>query len=224
MNVASSHPLSTTHQIENAWPPAWNPMALMKSVRDKFGACVTEENRIFLFIDLNDSTMHAEELGHLRYSKFLSRFFQDFKICVRKMGGNIYQYVGDEIVVSWENTSENVRSALLLAECFRNKLASKFSVYRSLFGFIPDFKVALHSGFVAITRMGFRKMYHGDVLNTCSRMIKVASERKLSLVVSPDVLRGLNDSMAVESTIIENVIMRGKRDRMQLLSVRSLNY
>lgn len=222
MNAAGTHSFTHT-QHDNHWTFLWNPLEAIESIRNKFAGTPAEQNRIFLFIDLNDSTQHAETLGHMRYSKFLSRFFSDFKSCVNKMGGDIYQYVGDEIIVSWDNTAANVRKALMLAACFRKKLTSKLSVYRSIFGFIPDFKVALHAGLVAITRIGLKKMYHGDVLNTCSRMIKVASEMKLSLVVSPDVLGKLNDPDAVISTSIDNVSLRGKRVPMQLLAVKSLN-
>jgi adenylate cyclase len=56
-----------------------------------------EEQRIFLFIDLNDSTMLAEILGHLKYSVFLSTFFADFQSSLTESDGDVYQYVGDEV-------------------------------------------------------------------------------------------------------------------------------
>jgi len=59
-----------------------------------------EEERIFMFIDLQSSTTIAEKIGHLEYSKLLQNCFQDFSI-VDQFRADIYQYVGDEVVVSW---------------------------------------------------------------------------------------------------------------------------
>ena len=36
-----------------------------------------EENRVFMFIDLNSSTTIAERLGHVRYSRLLNKCFAD---------------------------------------------------------------------------------------------------------------------------------------------------
>lgn len=59
-----------------------------------------EEERIFMFIDLKSSTSFAEKIGHLEYSRFLQNCYQDFSI-VDRYRADIYQYVGDEVVVSW---------------------------------------------------------------------------------------------------------------------------
>jgi len=37
-----------------------------------------EENRIFMFLDLQSSTHHAEKLGHIKYSMFIQDCFDDF--------------------------------------------------------------------------------------------------------------------------------------------------
>jgi len=51
-----------------------------------------EESQFFMFLDLQSSTKHAENLGHIRYSKIIQDCFNDLGIVV----GNeteIYQYV-----------------------------------------------------------------------------------------------------------------------------------
>jgi len=61
-----------------------------------------EEERIFMFIDLNDSTAIAEKIGDIDYNKFLNNFFYDITDSIIENYGKIYRYVGDEVVVSWK--------------------------------------------------------------------------------------------------------------------------
>ncbi len=60
-----------------------------------------EEERIFMFMDLQSSTTIAEQLGHLRYSSFIRDSFMDINQVINNYNAEIYQYVGDEIVLSW---------------------------------------------------------------------------------------------------------------------------
>lgn len=59
------------------------------------------ENRIFLFLDLKGSTTIAEKLGHVLYSRFIRSCFHDLTDLVVRYDAQIYQYVGDEVVLSW---------------------------------------------------------------------------------------------------------------------------
>lgn len=57
-----------------------------------------QQNRIFIFLDINESTSIAEQLGHDKYFHMLRRFFRDITIPVLANDGEIYQYVGDDRV------------------------------------------------------------------------------------------------------------------------------
>ena len=59
-----------------------------------------QEERIFMFLDLKSSTTHAEKLGHLKFSELLQDCFHDLSIVI-DYKAEIYQYVGDEAVLSW---------------------------------------------------------------------------------------------------------------------------
>jgi adenylate cyclase len=59
-----------------------------------------EEDRIFMFMDLKSSTTTAEELGHLKYSAFIRDCFSDINEVLYPFRAQVYQYVGDEIVVT----------------------------------------------------------------------------------------------------------------------------
>lgn len=73
-----------------------------------------EEERIFMFIDLVDSTKLAEQLGNKRYLNLLNRFFSDLTDAVLETQAEIYEYVGDEVVVSWR-----FETGLQRANCIR---------------------------------------------------------------------------------------------------------
>ncbi|MEO1012632.1 MAG: adenylate/guanylate cyclase domain-containing protein [Bacteroidota bacterium] len=60
-----------------------------------------EEKRIFMFLDLKSSTTIAEQLGHFKYSQLIQDCFYDLNAVVHKHEAEIYQYVGDEAVLSW---------------------------------------------------------------------------------------------------------------------------
>ena len=60
------------------------------------------EARIFMFLDIKSSTSLAEQLGHEAYLAFINEFFRDISGPVLDNGGEIYEYVGDEVVLTWK--------------------------------------------------------------------------------------------------------------------------
>lgn len=60
-----------------------------------------EVKRIFCFIDLVGSTTIAENLGHSKFGLFLKDYYGDITPALKKTQAEIYQYVGDEIVLTW---------------------------------------------------------------------------------------------------------------------------
>jgi adenylate cyclase len=59
------------------------------------------EQRIVLFMDLRGSTQLAERLGDERFHRFLNEVFWDLTDPVLESAGEIYRYIGDEIIVTW---------------------------------------------------------------------------------------------------------------------------
>ena len=153
---------------------------------------VKQEERIFLFVDLNNSTDIAEEMGEMEYSHFLQDYFYDISEPIARYFGRIYQYVGDEAVVTWP-----VKKGLRFAVCLRcffaiQKQIRKYrSYYEERYGRVPEFKAALHGGTVVVSEVGKYKSeiaYHGDVLNTTARMLGKCHELVSELLISDWVL------------------------------------
>ena len=70
------------------------------------------EKRIVMFMDLKDSTPIAEKLGSQQYFRFIREFIYHISNALIEYGGRIYQYVGDEIVVSWVYNEANSKKCI----------------------------------------------------------------------------------------------------------------
>jgi adenylate cyclase len=61
-----------------------------------------EEERIFMFLDMKSSTSIAERLGHVRFYALLNELFNEISLPVLQTKAEIYQYIGDEVVLTWQ--------------------------------------------------------------------------------------------------------------------------
>jgi adenylate cyclase len=151
------------------------------------------EERIFMFLDLRGSTRIAEKLGESRYFNFLKDLFRDITPGILNARGEIYQYVGDEVVVSWRDPSDISEANCI--QCFldiQQILSEKASQYQETYdGEVPEFKAGLHSGYVMVGEIGIVKReiaYSGDVLNTTARIQSKCNELGVDILLSRNLL------------------------------------
>ena len=185
-----------------------------------------EEVRIFMFLDLKSSTAYAEQHGHLKYSQLIQDCFYDLTDVVIKRDASIYQYVGDEVVLTWDlekGISNN--NCLNTFFDFEKVIKEKSEYYKNKYQITPEFKAGLHYGEAIITELGGTKKeiaYHGDTLNTTSRIQSVCNELNKCLVISADLLSILHDKELDEKYIIESkgiAQLKGKKYVVGLFSV-----
>ena len=175
-----------------------------------------EEDRVFMFIDLKNSTAIAEKLGHTKYSRFLNNCFNDLSGLLNKYEADVYQYVGDEVVVTWlvrELKSKSGPSDLFFE--FRDTLKNNEVRYQSEFGMAPQFKAAVNAGAVIVTEVGHRRkdlVYHGDVLNTGARVLELCSKLKKELLVTSVVAEWLQTENRFDVRLAQNLALRGKSE------------
>ena len=147
-----------------------------------------KEERIFMFLDMRGSTTIAEQLGHEKYYQLLSDYYDDMSIPIIQTRGQVYQYVGDEIIVSWK-TKRGLERANCLA-CFyqiEDRIAARSEKYQRLYGVVPTFKAAVHIGEITRGQVGYTKremLFIGDVLNTTARMQGLCNELGADLLIS----------------------------------------
>ncbi|WP_057940500.1 adenylate/guanylate cyclase domain-containing protein [Algoriphagus resistens] len=173
-----------------------------------------EEKRIFMFLDLDNSTSTAERLGNEKYHRLLKDFFADITDPIIDNKGNIYQYVGDEVVVAWDyNQGVEAHQCLKCFFDIKTRIAKKSRYYQENYGWIPSFKAGFHSGNVVAGEVGIIKRditYSGDVLNTTARILGKCSELKEEILVSSELLSLLNISKEYQSRMLGKVYLKGK--------------
>ena len=183
-----------------------------------------KEERIFMFLDLRASTSIAEELGEVEYFNFLKEVFQEVTSSILNAKGEIYQYVGDEIVISWK-TNKGTENANCI-RCFFNvqsSLKKRLGYYNEKYGVVPEFKAGLHYGDVMAGEIGVIKReiaFSGDVLNTTSRIQSKCNELGVNILLSKFLLDRLNLRPDIfNPKLMGDILLRGKQRSLSLYTV-----
>ena len=172
------------------------------------------EERIFLFLDLEGSTQLAERLGSATYFQLLRRFVDDLTEPILDAEGEIYQYAGDEVVITWPH-DRGVRAANCV-RCFfaiRDAIDGRAARYQRDFGVVPRFHAGLHGGTVTGGELGDLRqqiVFVGDILNTAARLEEYAKRTGRDLVVSGALLERLQLPAGVQSARCGDLELRGK--------------
>ena len=184
-----------------------------------------EEKLILMFLDLKSSTSIAEALGHLRYSKFIQECFSDLDTIIKKYSVEVYQYVGDEAVLSWSYPKGIMNNNCVeLFFDFQQVLQNKRSVYLEKFGFVPSFKAGVHGGVLISTEVGTIKKeiaYHGDVINTTARIQSKCNEFEQEIIISEYILEDLSINQDFELQHLGRLSLRGKNEEMALVGIKN---
>jgi len=180
------------------------------------------EQRIFMFLDLKGATSIAEKLGEHQYFNFIQRVIMDVTPILLDTKGEIYQYVGDEIVVSW--SLKNGIKDFNCIRCFQNIreiLKELGPLYMDQFGAVPEFKAGLHVGRAIVGEIGVIKRdiaYSGDVLNTTARIQSKCNELGVSLLLSENLLNHF-PKRHLSPKPMGKVELRGKAEALSLYSL-----
>ena len=152
-----------------------------------------EEERIFMFMDINNSTELAENLGDVEFNNLLNDFFFDITDSIIKNYGEIYRYVGDEIVVSWK-LKKGLPQAKFLRSFFDSKRAIhlKRENYLEKYGLIPTFTAGFNYGNVIVGEIGEVKSqicFFGEVMAETPVLEKGCKRFKTDNLVSESLLK-----------------------------------
>lgn len=181
------------------------------------------EERIFMFLDMKSSTTFAEKLGHVRYFEMLKAYYVDLSDPIITYGGEIYQYVGDEVVVSW-----TMEQGLRDNNCIRCFLAMKAALggqagkYQDTYGLVPTFKAGLHTGNVTTGEIGVIKtdiIFTGDVLNTAARIQGLCNTHGVDILVSGQLAHKLDCGAAYPLQELGRSALRGRDEEVVLYTL-----
>jgi adenylate cyclase len=180
------------------------------------------ENRIVMFIDLKDSTPVAEKLGHKQYFLFIREFIYHVSLALIEHNGIIYQYVGDEIVVSWKYNKKNMKECIVAILQARRNIQKKSDRFRELYGTIPEFHIGINLGDVTVGEIGVIKKdlaMSGDTMNTAARIRSSCDELNEKFLVSKEFAEkcNLKDWQLVNLGMVE---LKGKAEAIELYALR----
>jgi adenylate cyclase len=201
------------------------PGDLIKYVTGKYHL-PEEVNKIFLFIDLKSSTAIAEKLGNTKYSSFLIDYFHDMTGAILMSKAEIYQYIGDEIILSW-NFKAGVKHSRCI-NCFYDIMTSiemNKEKYIKKYSVPPEFKAALHAGRVSVTWIGTIKkeiVYHGDVLNTTARIQDECNKYGHKFLISEYMLQSVKLPEYLRSEFVGELQLKGKEARVKIFGLKSI--
>jgi len=200
----------------------FGPGVLWKLFSGKYHQPIQEE-RIFMFLDLRSSTSIAEKLGHLKYSQFIQDCFYDITTIVNDFSAEIYQYVGDEIVLTWEiEKGIEDENCFQFYFAFKKLLSDRKDYYLAKFGIVPEFKAGMNCGFVTVAEVGVIKKeiaYHGDVLNTAARIQNQCNTYSKDILISHSLHKLMPRFEGFKGEMIGEVLLKGKHIPTGLFSL-----
>lgn len=182
------------------------------------------EERIFMFLDLRGSTYIAQILGEEQYFNFIKDVIRDATPVILRHKGRIYQYVGDEITVSWwMNHGLNKLNCIRCPMEVRKVFNHRSSYYTAQYGVVPDFKAGLHCGHVMVGEIGVVKRdiaFSGEVVGTAARIQNRCNHLEVNLLISQD----LKDILPWEGSKLlpehkGDLLIKGKMTNLALYTV-----
>jgi class 3 adenylate cyclase len=185
-----------------------------------------EEERIFMFLDMKSSTRIAEKLGHVVYFQMLQQYFSDLSGPVIEYSGEIYQYAGDEMIISWR-LEKGIKNNTCI-RCFfamKESLMDKSYIYKEKYGLAPQFKAGLHCGKVTTGEIGVLKkeiIFTGDVLNTTARIEGLCNKYDVNILVSDSLAEKLDLTPYYKVKSVGKNALRGKDLQFELFTLNHI--
>ncbi|MEM9052927.1 MAG: adenylate/guanylate cyclase domain-containing protein [Bacteroidota bacterium] len=183
------------------------------------------EKRIFMFLDMKDSTNIAEKLGNDRYFGLLSDYYDAMSDSIIRHKGEVYQYIGDEVVVTWK-AEEGLENANCLHTFFSigEALEKKRDRFTKAYDRLPAFKAGIHIGEATTGEMGALKreiVFSGDVLNTAARLQGMCKVYGKDCLISKDLKDALPEIEGFEILLEGTEALRGKESVTEIYSVQN---
>lgn len=186
------------------------------------------EERVVLTVDLVSSTTLAERMGDVHYFRLLNTIYSLMTDAVLRNEAEIHKYVGDEVIFTWPmRVGVRYENCLDLFFDITERIAEHEQELREEFGVVPQYRAALHGGRVISAQVGHTKRsleLSGDVMNSVSRMLGLAKEMKVDLLVSAEMLARLPS--ATERFKIgpqHTVPVKGRKREVRVHSVERLH-
>ena len=181
-----------------------------------------EEDRIFMFVDMKSSTQIAEQLGHVKYFELLREYYYTMSDAIIDYGGQIYQYVGDEVVITWRLKNNQEAQCIQCFFAMKDAIRRKKDRFMADYGVVPTFKAGVHLGEVTTGEIGKIKkdiVFTGDVLNTTARIQGLCNTYDIELLLSGQLVEALTIGDSFSTLELGETELRGRNEKVKLYTV-----
>jgi adenylate cyclase len=198
------------------------PRAFLNFVSGRYHSPV-EENRFVLFVDIAGSTGLAERLGGIAIHRFLDHTFRLLTLAVVDYRGEVLNYVGDEVIVTWRERGGAIDCRPL--QCFvamRDELSRAVSEFEREFGAAPRIRGSLHFGPVIVGEIGDVKraiVFNGDVMNTAARLEELSRNVDGGFLASRAAMDRFNSAPPFAVRDLGRLPIRGRADGIDVIGI-----
>jgi adenylate cyclase len=198
------------------------PRAFLNFITGRYHSPV-EENRFVLFVDIAGSTGLAERLGGVGIHRFLDRTFRLLSIAVVDTRGEVLNYVGDEVIVTWPERGGAIDCRPL--RCFvamRDELLRASGQFEREFGASPRIRGSLHFGPVIVGEIGDVKraiVFNGDVMNTAARLEELSRNVEGGFLASRAAMARFDSAPPFAVRDLGQLPIRGRADGIDVVGL-----
>jgi adenylate cyclase len=202
------------------------PRAFLNFITGRYHSPV-EEDRFVLFVDIAGSTGLAERLGGIAIHRLLDRTFRLLTIAVVDYRGEVLNYVGDEVIVTWRERDGAVDCRPL--RCFaamRDELSRASTQFEGEFGTVPWIRGSLHFGPVIVGEIGDVKraiVFNGDVMNTAARLEELSRTVDGGFLASRTAMERFGSALPFVVRDLGRLPIRGRADGIDVIGIDDRN-
>jgi class 3 adenylate cyclase len=150
------------------------------------------QEKVLLFLDVNNSTGIAENLGAIQTKALMGKFLFDISKPITDHGGE-----GDGLIALWDWREAVKENRILRAiDAVFATIGREQGEYREQFGKVPSFRIGVHGGEVVVSEQGDTKRaigVYGSTINIAARMEEAAKAHNVLCAISGDVAGALRD-------------------------------
>lgn len=200
-------------------------MGRMNFIRWFFGVLSKprEEERIFMFLDMKSSTTIAEKLLHRKFSYLMQDIFNSLTV-FGFYHGEIYQYLGDGVIISWKLKTGIPNNNYLKAYfAFQKRISKREKYFNRKYKLVPKFKAGVHAGQVMVLQVGQSRRdisYNGDTINTAARIESMCNEYRQDLLISEDLYKRTQNKDTYLFKETGKIKLKGKRKSTGIYHVK----
>ena len=201
-----------------------SPQIAHEILKDKSGHTGRRKNVCIMFLDIRDFTPFSESRDPEEVVSYLNGLFGFMIEIVQKHNGIINQFLGDGFMATFGAPVSNSGSVINAVEASQEIVKRKTAEIKN--GNIPPTRIGigLHYGEAVTGNIGsaMRKQYSitGSVVNIASRIEKLTRQYNTEILVSEEVVSGLDEKTRKVFNSVGKVKVKGSEKLISLFRVK----